>query len=117
MHQLVKAVEDSQKKEEIPNIMIGDRVRVHLRIREGQRQRIQVFEGNVIARKGHGVTETITVRRVSYGVGVERVFMLHSPLVETLEVVSHGKVRRAKLYYLRGRTGRSARIRERLDRN
>lgn len=117
MHQLVQAVENSQKKEELPNVMIGDRVRVHLRIREGQRQRIQVFEGNVIARKGHGLTETITVRRVSYGVGVERVFLLHSPLVEKLEIVNRGRVRRAKLYYLRGRTGRSARIRERLDRN
>lgn len=117
MHQLVQAVENSQKKEDLPNVSVGDRVRVHLRIREGQRQRIQVFEGSVIARKGKGLTETITVRRVSYGVGVERVFLLHSPLVEKLEIVNRGRVRRAKLYYLRGRTGRSARIRERLDKN
>ncbi|NLC39912.1 MAG: 50S ribosomal protein L19 [Clostridiaceae bacterium] len=93
---------------------IGDRVHVHLRITEGARERIQIFEGTVIARKGSGLSETITVRRVSYGVGVERVFPLHSPKIAEIEVLRKGKVRRAKLYYLRGRVGKRTRVKERL---
>ena len=115
MDEIVKAVEQSQMKQDLEDVEVGDRVRVHLRIREGQRERIQVFEGYVIARKGKGLNETITVRRVSYGVGVERVFLLHSPLVERIEVMHRGVVRRSKLYYLRDRSGRSARVRERLE--
>lgn len=115
MDEIVKAVEQAQMKPDLEDVEVGDRVRVHLRIREGQRERIQVFEGYVIARKGKGLNETITVRRVSYGVGVERVFLLHSPLVEKIEVMHRGVVRRSKLYYLRDRSGRSARVRERLE--
>ena len=93
---------------------VGDTVRVHLKVREGNRERIQVFEGVVIAKKHGGIEETFTVRRVSYGVGVEKVFPLHTPAIEKIEVVRHGKVRRAKLYYLRGRVGKAAKIKEAL---
>ena len=93
---------------------VGDTVRVHLKVKEGNRERIQVFEGTVIAKKHGGIEETFTVRRVSYGVGVEKVFPVHSPAVEKIELVRHGKVRRAKLYYLRGRVGKAAKIKEAL---
>ncbi len=93
---------------------VGDTVRVDVKIREGDRERIQAFEGTVIARKGSGVGETFTVRRVSYGVGVERVFPLHSPNVADVKVVRHGKIRRSKLYYLRDRVGKAAKVKERL---
>ena len=111
---LVKAVEQSQLRTDLPEILVGDNVRVHLKIVEGTRERIQVFEGTVIARKGQGLSETFTVRRVAYGVGVERVLYVHSPKIAEIEVVAHGVARRAKLYYLRDRVGKKARLRERL---
>ncbi|MEG0833608.1 MAG: 50S ribosomal protein L19 [Oscillospiraceae bacterium] len=93
---------------------VGDTVKVHVRIKEGERQRIQIFEGTVIAKQHGGISETFTVRRTSYGVGVERVFPVNSPNVEKVEVVRHGKIRRAKLYYLRDRVGKSAKVKERI---
>ena len=99
-------------KENVPSIQIGDTVKVHNRIKEGSRERIQIFEGTVIARHGGGVTETFTVRRVSYGVGVEKIFPIHSPNVEKVEFVRHGKVRRAKLYYLRDKVGKKSKLKE-----
>lgn len=101
-------------KEEVPEIVIGDTVRVHVKIREGERERIQVFEGTVIARNNSGIAETFTVRRVSYGVGVERVFPVHSPNVVKLETVRRGRVRRSKLYYLRDRVGKAAKTKEQI---
>ena len=109
---LVEAFTNEQLKQELPVIRIGDTIRVHNRIKEGNRQRIQMFEGTVIAKHGGGISETFTVRRVSYGVGVEKTFPLHSPNVDKVEVVRHGKVRRAKLYYLRDRVGKSAKVKE-----
>ena len=111
---LMQAFTAKYVKEEPPKANIGDTVRVHVRVKEGSRERIQVFEGTVIAKKHGGIGETITVRRVSYGVGVEKVFPLHAPTVEKIEVVRRGKVRRAKLYYLRDRVGKSAKVKERL---
>ena len=105
-------VEREQMKEDVPDFGPGDTVRVHVKVTEGGRERIQVFEGVVIARRGSGLSETFTVRRVSYGVGVERVFPIHAPVVQQIEVVRRGKVRRAKLYYLRERRGKAARIKE-----
>ena len=102
---------DSMKKE-VPEFAIGDTIRVEVKIREGERERLQAFEGTVIAKKGSGVAETFTVRRVSYGVGVERVFPLHSPNVAAVTIVRHGKVRRSKLYYLRDRVGKAAKVKE-----
>ena len=113
MQDLVKFVEDSQLRSDLPELEIGDLLLVHLKIKEGNRERIQVFEGYLIARQGGGVRETITVRRVSYGIGVERVLPLHSPKIDHIEKVRSGKVRRAKLYYLRDRVGKAARIKER----
>ena len=110
---LIKHVEESQMRSDLPELEIGDLLRVHLKITEGNRERIQVFEGYLIARDGGGLTETITVRRVSYGIGVERILPLHSPKIAKIEKVRGGKVRRAKLYYLRDRVGKAARIRER----
>lgn len=112
----LKAIEQASLKAEadVPAMNIGDLVKVHVRIKEGERERIQVFEGTVIAMKHGGIQETFTVRRVSYGVGVERVFPLHSPNVAKVEVVRYGKVRRAKLYYLRDRVGKAAKVKERL---
>mgnify|MGYP000441589408 CR=1 FL=1 len=111
---LIKELESQQLKKEMPVINVGDTVRVHVKIKEGSRERIQVFEGTVIAKKHGGITETITVRRISYGVGVEKVFPVHSPSIDKIEVVRNGAVRRAKLYYLRGRVGKAAKIREKL---
>ena len=111
----LKLVAESSVKNEVPQFEIGDTVRVDVNIREGERERIQVFEGTVIARKGSGVGETFTVRRVSYGVGVERVFPLHSPNVKAVAVVRKGRVRRAKLYYLRDRVGKAAKVKEQLN--
>ena len=111
---LVKALNSQYMKEELPEVKVGDTVRVHVRIKEGARERIQVFEGTVIARKHGGIGETVPVRRISYGVGVEKVFPVHSPSIATIEVVRHGFVRRAKLYYLRDRVGKAAKIREKL---
>ena len=107
--------QDSFKPEsEMPELNIGDTVRVHVRIKEGERERIQVFEGTLIAKKHGGINETFTVRRISYGVGVERVFPVHSPNVAKVEIVRFGKVRRAKLYYLRDRVGKAAKVKQRL---
>ena len=111
---LVKALSSQYMKPELPEMRVGDTVRVHVRIKEGSRERIQVFEGTVIARKHGGITETITVRRISYGVGCEKVFPVHSPNVAAVETVRKGKVRRAKLYYLRERFGKSAKVKERV---
>ena len=110
----LETINNSSLKAELPKFSIGDTVRVHVNIREGERERIQMFEGTVIAQKGTGVVETFTVRRVSYGVGVERVFPIHSPNVKGVDVVRRGKVRRSKLYYLRDRVGKAAKVKERL---
>ncbi|MBQ9228301.1 MAG: 50S ribosomal protein L19 [Eubacterium sp.] len=110
----LKIIEQGSIKAETPQFNIGDTVRVSVNIREGQRERIQMFEGTVIGKKGSGVSETFTVRRVSYGVGIERVFPLHSPNVVDVKVVRKGKVRRAKLYYLRDRVGKAAKVKEAL---
>ena len=111
---LMQAFTEKYKKAEPPVVAIGDAVRVHLKVKEGNRERIQVFEGTVIAKKHGGIEESFTVRRISYGVGVEKVFPVHAPSVEKIEVVRHGKVRRAKLYYLRNRVGKAAKIKEAL---
>lgn len=110
---LVRSVEAEQLKQEIPDFRAGDTVRVHVKVIEGGRERIQVFEGVVIRRRGSGLNETFTVRKISQGIGVERTFPLHSPMIDKLEVVRQGDVRRAKLYYLRKLAGKAARIRER----
>ena len=109
---LIKHLTDGQLKETVDNFNIGDTIKVHNRIKEGSRERIQIFEGTVIAKKHGGIQETFTVRRVSYGVGVEKTFPVHSPTVEMVEVVRKGKVRRAKLYYLRDRVGKAAKVKE-----
>jgi len=101
-------------KESLPSFEVGDTVKVHCRIKEGTRERIQLFEGTVIAKHGGGISETFTVRRVAYGCGVEKTFMIHSPQVVTVTVVRRGKVRRAKLYYIRDRVGKSAKVKERI---
>jgi len=111
---LIKALNQEQLQKELPQVEVGDTVRVHVKVKEGSRERIQVFEGTVIAKKHGGIEETITVRRVSYGVGVEKVFPVHSPSIEKIETARSGFVRRAKLYYLRGRVGKSAKIKEKL---
>lgn len=111
---LMKAFNEKQLTKEAPVVEVGDTVRVHVKVKEGSRERIQVFEGIVIAKKHGGIEETITVRRISYGVGVEKVFPLHSPSIDHIEAVRHGYVRRAKLYYLRDRVGKAAKIREKL---
>lgn len=108
----LKLIAQDSLKAEIPEIEIGSTVKVHVKIREGERERVQVFEGIVIARKGGGISETFTVRRVSYGVGVERVFPVHSPNVAKVETVRYGRVRRSKLYYLRDRVGKAAKVKE-----
>ena len=111
---LIKELNKETLQNEVPSVQIGDTVRVHVKVKEGSRERIQVFEGTVIAKKHGGIEETITVRRISYGVGVEKVFPIHAPSVEKIELVRHGKVRRAKLYYLRDRVGKSAKVKERI---
>ena len=111
---LIKELNKEALQKEITNVQVGDTVRVHVKVKEGSRERIQVFEGTVIAKKHGGIEETITVRRISYGVGVEKVFPVHSPSIDHIEVVRSGKVRRAKLYYLRGRVGKSAKVKEKL---
>ncbi|MXY77207.1 MAG: 50S ribosomal protein L19 [Acidimicrobiia bacterium] len=105
-------VERAHLREEVPDFRPGDTVKVHVRVVEGGRERIQIFEGVVIARDGGGLSETFTVRKISFGIGVERIFPVHAPIVQTIEVTRRGQVRRAKLYYLRGRVGRAARIKE-----
>ena len=111
---LIKELNKETLQNEVPSVQIGDTVRVHVKVKEGSRERIQVFEGTVIAKKHGGIEETITVRRISYGIGVEKVFPVHSPSISTIEVVRNGSVRRAKLYYLRGRVGKSAKVKEKL---
>ena len=109
---IIKAIEHEQLKEKVPVLDVGNTVRVHAKIKEGNRERIQVFEGIIIKKQGGGVNETFTVRKISYGVGVEKTFLLHSPNVEKVEVVRVGKARRAKLYYLRDRVGKAAKTKE-----
>ena len=111
---LIAELNKEALEKETPKVAVGDTVRVHVKVREGSRERIQVFEGTVIAKKHGGIQETITVRRISYGVGVEKVFPIHSPTIDAIEVVRHGAVRRAKLYYLRKRVGKSAKVKEKL---
>ncbi|MBR6678177.1 MAG: 50S ribosomal protein L19 [Oscillospiraceae bacterium] len=111
---LIKILNEQQMKADAPVIEVGDTVKVHVKIKEGNRERIQIFEGTVIAKKHGSVGGTFTVRRLSYGVGVEKVFPVHSPSIDKVEVVRHGKVRRAKLYYLRSRVGKSAKVKERV---
>lgn len=111
---IIKSIEHEQLKNKIPDLKIGDTVRVHVRIKEGNKERIQVFEGIVIKKQGGGVNATFTVRRISYGVGVEKTFLVHSPLVEKVEVTRVGKARRAKLYYLRDRVGKAAKTKEKI---
>ena len=108
----IRAIERQQIREDIPQVRVGDNVKVHYRIKEGDRERIQVFQGDVIRMSGAGARETFTVRKISFGVGVERTFPLHSPKIGKLEVVRHGRVRRAKLYSLRDKVGKAARIPE-----
>jgi large subunit ribosomal protein L19 len=110
----IRAFVSDQLKEKIPELNVGDTVKVHVKIKEGERERIQIFEGTIIARKGSGISESFTVRRVSYGVGVERVFPIHSPNVDKVDIVRRGRVRRCKLYYLRDRVGKSAKVKEQL---
>ncbi len=110
----LRLISDASLKAEAPELNIGSTVRVHVKIREGERERIQVFEGTIIALKGSGISSTFTVRRVSYGVGVERVFPINSPFVEKVETVRSGRVRRAKLFYLRDRVGKAAKVKEKI---
>ena len=111
---LMQSFNEKYLKAEPPKVEVGSTVRVHIKVKEGNRERIQVFEGTVIAKKHGGIEETFTVRRISYGIGVEKVFPVHAPSIEKIEVVRHGKVRRAKLYYLRSRVGKAAKVKEAL---
>ena len=112
---VLEAFAKQQLKSEVPQFNVGDTVKVHQRIVEGTRERIQLFEGTVIAKHGGGISETFTVRRVAYGVGVEKTFPIHSPNVEKVDVIRHGKVRRAKLYYLRDRVGKASKVKEKIS--
>lgn len=111
----LKLISDSSLKTEVPAFEVGDTVKVHVRIKEGQKYRIQVFEGTVIAKRHGGIQETFTVRRVAHGCGIERVFPVHSPVVDKVEVIRSGKVRRSKLYYLRDRVGKAAKVKENIQ--
>lgn len=113
MNTVEKISQEQAKQDRFPNFVIGDTIKVHYKIKEGGKERVQLYTGTVIARKGSGVMESITVRRISYGEGVERVFPLNSPNIDKIEIERHGKVRRAKLYYLRDLAGKKARIKER----
>jgi large subunit ribosomal protein L19 len=113
---IIRAIEAEQLKKDLPQFRVGDTVKVHVRVKEGNRERIQIFEGTVLKRQNGGIRETFTVRRVAYGVGVERTFPVHSPIVEKVEVVRRGKVRRAKLFYLRTRVGKAAKVKELIER-
>ncbi|MCL2545343.1 MAG: 50S ribosomal protein L19 [Clostridia bacterium] len=112
MSEIIRSLEREQLRENLPKFAIGDTVRVFVKVVEGSRERLQAFEGTVIAKRNGSVRETFTVRRMSYGIGVERTFPLHSPRVDRIEVIRRGKVRRAKLYYLRGLSGKAAKIKE-----
>ena len=111
---IIRAIEQQQIKQDLPEFHVGDNVKVHYRITEGNRERIQVFQGDVIRRQGESVRETFTVRKISFSIGVERTFPVHSPKIEKIEVTRKGDVRRAKLYYLRDRVGKAAKVREKL---
>ena len=111
---ILKSIEHEQMKNKIPELKVGNTVKVHVRVKEGNRERIQVFEGIIIKKQGGGVNSTFTVRKISYGVGVEKTFLVHSPMIEKIEVVRVGKARRAKLYYLRDRVGKSAKTKEKV---
>lgn len=112
MSEVIRNIEKKQMRQDLPKILVGDTVKVFVKVVEGTRERLQAYEGIVIARQGGGISETITVRRISYGVGIERVFPIHSPRIDRIEVLKHGKVRRAKLFFLRERSGKSARLKE-----
>jgi large subunit ribosomal protein L19 len=112
-HALLTKVQESQMRKDLPVLRIGDTLKVHVRIREGEKERIQIYEGTYIARNNSGVSETITVRKLSFGTGVERIFPIHSPVIDKIDVVRSGQVRRAKLYYLRALRGKAARLKER----
>ena len=114
MNEIIKNIEAAQLKASVPEFSVGDTVKVYNKIKEGNRERIQLFEGTVIGKHGGGISETFTVRRVSYGVGVEKTFPIHSPNVEKVEIVRVGKIRRAKLYYLRGRVGKASKVKEQI---
>ena len=111
---IIRAIEQQQIKTDLPEFHVGDNVKVHYRITEGNRERIQVFQGDVIRRHGEGARETFTVRKISFSIGVERTFPIHSPRIDHIVVVRHGKVRRAKLYYLRDRVGKAAKVKARV---
>lgn len=111
---LIKALTNEQLKENAPVLNVGDTVKVYNKIKEGTRERVQLFEGTIIAKNGGGISETFTVRRISYGIGVEKTFPVHSPNVEKVEIIRSGKVRRAKLYYLRDKVGKSSKVKEQL---
>ena len=113
MNEIIRSIEEAQLRKDLPQFVVGDTVRVHVKVVEGSRERLQAFEGVVIARRNGSVRETFTVRRTSYGVGVERTFPLHSPRLDHIMVIRRGKVRRAKLYYLRERSGKAAKVKER----
>lgn len=117
MENIIREIESEMLKKDIPDFKPGDTVRIYFKVVEGNRERTQMFEGLVIKRRGKGLGESFTVRRISYGIGVERVFPIHSPRLEKLEVVKKGKVRRAKLYYIRGKIGRAAKIKELVEKN
>jgi large subunit ribosomal protein L19 len=112
---LVDVIENEQLRTDVPEFSVGDTVKVHYKVVESGRERVQVFEGIVIGRKGKGLRETFTVRKVTFGISVERVFPVHSPRIQTLEIISHGKVRRAKLYYLREKVGKKSRVKTRIS--
>ena len=114
MNEIIAAFTNEQLKTEIPSVNVGDTVRVHNKIKEGSRERIQLFEGTVIAKHGAGISATFTVRRISYGCGVEKTFPIHSPNVVAVDTIRRGKVRRAKLYYLRGRVGKASKVKEKI---
>ena len=112
MNEIIRAIEAEQLRNDLPNFNVGDTVKVYVKIKEGTRERVQMFEGTVIKKQNGGLRETFTVRRVAYGTGVERTFPMNSPIIEKMEVVRKGKVRRAKLFYLRDRVGKAAKVKE-----
>ena len=116
MNEILRAIEAEQMRNDLPNFNVGDNVKLHVKVKEGNRERIQMFEGPVIKRQNGGLRETFTVRRIAYGVGVERTFPVNSPIIEKMEVTRRGKVRRAKLFYLRDRVGKAAKVKELLTR-
>ena len=116
MNEILRAIEAEQMRNDLPNFNVGDNVKLHVKVKEGNRERIQMFEGTVIKRQYGGLRETFTVRRLAYGVGVERTFPVNSPIIEKMEVTRRGKVRRAKLFYLRDRVGKAAKVKELLTR-